>query len=87
MPPLARFAFRYPDAQAIRTLFTQIMLDRGLLASNAFYAMYAHSAAHVQEYVEAVEGAFGEIGEAIRAGTVAEKLRGPVAHAGFYRLA
>jgi glutamate-1-semialdehyde 2,1-aminomutase len=87
MPPLARFAFRYPDAQAIRTLFTQIMLDRGLLASNAFYAMYAHCAAHVQEYLEAVDCAFGEIGEAIRAGRVAEKLRGPVAHAGFYRLA
>lgn len=86
MPPLSRFALNYPNAQAIRTLFTQWMLDRGFLASNSFYAMYAHETAHVEAYASATAEVFGMLRAAVDRGEVEKQLRGPVAHAGFYRL-
>jgi glutamate-1-semialdehyde 2,1-aminomutase len=84
--PLGHFAFEAPPAQAMRTLFTQLMLDRGFLATGAFYAMYAHSDAHVDSYLAAVDKSFAAIARAVRDGTVEAQLRGPVAHTGFRRL-
>ncbi len=69
------------------TLYTQEMLDQGLLASGAFYATYAHTPAHVERILGAVDRAFGRIRAALDAGPVADALRGPVAHEGFRRLA
>ena len=43
LPPLSHFQFDLPDAQACRTLFTQYMLERGFLATNAFYANFAQT--------------------------------------------
>jgi len=86
IPPLSHFTLGLDDAQAARTLFTQGMLDRGFLATNAFYAMYAHEDRHVTAYLAAVEEVFSEIARAVEHGRVADLLRGPVAHAGFYRL-
>jgi glutamate-1-semialdehyde 2,1-aminomutase len=87
MPPLSHFSFDYQDGQTIRTLFTQIMLGKGFLASNAFYAAHAHQPDHVRSYLEAVEEAFGEIAEALNRNEVAQQLKGPIAHTGFRRLA
>ncbi len=84
--PLGHFTFETPEPQAVRTLFTQILLDRGFLAVPAFYAMWAHQDGHVAEYVAAVHEAFGEIRKALEEGSVARRLRGPVAHTGFRRL-
>lgn len=84
---LARFTFDYPEPAPIRTLFTQKMLDRGFLAGTSFYAMYAHRSEHVDEYAAAVRATFSELAEAIEKATVAQQLRGPVAHSGFQRLA
>ncbi len=85
--PLSRFTFNDPDAAAVKTLFVQGMLERGFLASNAFYAMYAHTAAQVEAYETAVREVFLTLCEAIASGKVRERLRGPVAHSGFQRLA
>ena len=87
LPPFSRFSFDYPEPMPIRTLFTQSMLDRGFLAANAFYSMYAHTPDHVAQYGAAVTEVFREIRKAIDAGTVASLLRGPVVHSGFHRLA
>jgi glutamate-1-semialdehyde 2,1-aminomutase len=84
--PLGHLAFDGPDKQAIRTLFTQLMLERGFLATGAFYASYAHTDANVDAYAAAVRESFGELAAAVRAGTVAASLKGPVAHTGFARL-
>ena len=62
------------------------MLDRGYLARGAFYAMYAHTDAHVDGYIAACADAFARIAAAVRDGTVTKQLRGDVAHAGFQRL-
>ena len=87
IPPLGHFAFDYPNGQAIRTLFTQEMLSRGFLATNAFYASYAHQKHHVDKYLKAVDEVFRLIAGAIEKNEVEGLLKGPVAHTGFYRLA
>ena len=86
IPPLAHIAFKVPNAAAARTLFTQAMLDRGYLAKDAFYAMYAHTDAHVDGFIGACGEAFEIVATAVREGNVIESLRGPVAHSGFQRL-
>lgn len=87
MAPLARFALNYPNGQAVRTLLTQEMLDRGYLASNSFYAMAAHTDAIIDAYLVELRAVFALLKTAIEEGSVERRLRGPVAHAGFYRLA
>lgn len=86
LPPLSHLAFQCEDAQAVATLFTQWMLERGFLAGKAFYASYAHQDRHVESYLDAVGSVFVDLAEAIDAGSVRERLRGPVAHSGFKRL-
>lgn len=86
IPPLAHFSFGYPNGLAMRTLFTQIMLERGFLATGAFYASYAHQDDHIAGYSAAVEESFALIAQALKANEVEKLLKGPVAHSGFYRL-
>lgn len=86
VPALTYFSFDYENAQAIRTLFTQEMLERGYLATNAFYATYAHKPAHMRTYAAAVAEVFATLADAIEKREVEQRLKGPVAHAGFYRL-
>jgi glutamate-1-semialdehyde aminotransferase len=86
IPPLGHFSFTYPNGQAMRTLFTQLMLERGFLATGALYAMLAHTDEHLDRYLENVDAVFGEIARAVADGTVGDLLRAPVAHAGFRRL-
>jgi glutamate-1-semialdehyde aminotransferase len=86
IPPLGHFTFNCPHPQAVRTLFTQLMLDRGFLATPSFYAMYAHQSKHVEAYADALDETFTQIAQAIAGGTVDRQLRGPVAHSGFTRL-
>ena len=85
--PLGHFSFNYPNAEEIRTLFTQLMLSEGILATNAFYATYVHQPHHVEGYLKAVGESFGYIAKAIERGEVERLLGGPVAHSGFRRLA
>jgi glutamate-1-semialdehyde 2,1-aminomutase len=87
IPPLAHFTLNYPEGQALRTLFTQIMLEKGFLATNAFYASYAHQPSHVASYLAAVEASFAQLAEAVSRNDVAQRLKGSVAHTGFRRLA
>ena len=86
LAPLGHFSIQGEQAQAARTLFTQRMLERGFLATNAFYANYAHSDADVDEYAVAVKDTFAELAQAIESGTLKQLLKGPIAHVGFSRL-
>jgi len=84
--PLLFFKFEKENGQAIKTLFVQEMLQRGFLASNLFYASYAHTDAHIKQYGDAMEEVFAILKDAIDSGTVEKRLVGPVAHSGFQRL-
>lgn len=84
--PLGHFDFEYPNRLAIKTLFTQLMLDKGFLASTIFYASYAHKDFHVRKYLFAVEEVFTEIAGRIANNTIEKAMNGPVCHGGFKRL-
>lgn len=86
IPPLAHIGFDVPEPRAAMTLFTQHMLDRGYLARGAFYAMYAHTDAHVDSYIAACTESFAIIAAAAQDGAINKLLRGDVAHEGFQRL-
>jgi glutamate-1-semialdehyde 2,1-aminomutase len=84
--PLSHFALDLPDAQEVRTLFTQMMLDRGIIAGGSFYSMWAHTDQHVDRYLDAVDEVFRALRTAIDQNAVRQLLRGPVAHSAFTRL-
>lgn len=84
--PLSHFTFPVEQKQVAKTLFTQLMLERGFLASTAFYATYAHQEGHIESYLPAVQEVFAHIAEALERNTILAQLKGPVAHAGFKRL-
>ncbi len=86
IPPLSHFSFDYGNGQAIRSLFTQMMLQKGFLATDSFYATYAHQDSQIDQYLAAVDGTFRSLAMAVERGTVEQQLRGPVAQNSFQRL-
>jgi glutamate-1-semialdehyde 2,1-aminomutase len=87
IPPLINFAFNHEKSPELHTLFTQEMLKRGFLASKSVYVSYSHREQHVEEYTKSVDEVFGVVRKAIENGNVLDLLSGPIAHAGFKRLA
>jgi glutamate-1-semialdehyde 2,1-aminomutase len=86
LKPISHFTFEMEDAQAVKAYFIQLMLDQGYLASNLFYASYAHTDAHVRSYLEAVDRAFAEIAHSVGQGDISKKLQGKPSSIGFKRL-
>lgn len=86
MYPIGHFSFEYENGSALKALFVQLMLEKGFLATLAFYAMYAHQTSHVERYLSAVDEVFNVIAKAQKAGDVERQLIGKPAAAGFKRL-
>ena len=84
--PLSHFSFIHKDNLVMKTLYTQYMLEKNILATTSFYASYAHKIEHVERYLEVTDEAFSFVGNAIRSKDAASFLRGPVCHGGFKRL-
>ncbi|PIX17441.1 aminotransferase class III [Candidatus Desantisbacteria bacterium CG_4_8_14_3_um_filter_40_12] len=87
IPPLSHFHFECGDHLILKTLYTQLMLEKGFLAADSFYASYAHKEEDTDKYLNATEEAFEFISKAVREGTPQKYLKGPVCHSGFRRLA
>jgi len=87
MKPMSHFAFMHDKAQSMKAYFIQLMLEQGFLASNLFYAMYAHSDENVQDYFKAGDKAFEEIARSIEQNNIDKKLIGKPTRVGFKRLA
>jgi glutamate-1-semialdehyde 2,1-aminomutase len=89
MMPLPAFGFDHPEALASKTFFSQRLLERGYLASNAVYVTYAHTPAILAGYQAAVSEAFQEIAILLKQSpeSLQARLKGPLAHTGFSRLA
>ena len=86
MLPLSHFEFEYVNKQEMMTLFVQMMLDQGFLASGRFYASYAHSSEHVNKYLESLDYVFHAVSKALRENKIKSLLKGSVCHSGFQRL-
>jgi len=83
--PLSHFDFT-DDPLVLKTLFTQLMLEKGFIAGNSIYTCAAHTDEILDAYFIAVDESFKDISEALNKGNYKEKLNGPVCHAGFKRL-
>ncbi len=86
IPPLSHFSFDYPEAQYLKAMFVELMGNQGFLASNLFYAMYAHSDEHVETYLDAMDTALARLKESLVLGTVSTDLSGKPSSTGFKRL-
>ena len=64
--PLCHFSFECDDFLTIKAYFIELMLKQGVLATNMFYAMFAHKKEHVEQYLEAVDYAFAAIKHALK---------------------
>lgn len=84
--PLGHFSFEYENPMVLKTLFTQLMLEKGYLATTAFYASYAHKQEHIEGYLATVDKVFGFMSKAIEQGNPENYLKGPVCQVGFQRL-
>jgi glutamate-1-semialdehyde 2,1-aminomutase len=84
--PMSHVDLEGPDTPEAKAYFVQSMLKKGFLASSNFYAMLAHTDAHVTAYLAAVDQAFAEIAAARKAGDLKSRLQGKPAVSGFKRL-
>jgi len=83
---LPHFSIVCDESQVASTLFTQLMLEKGFLATNAFKATYAHRDEHMLAYSKSINEVFSIITKSIGDGDLHSKLQGPVAHSTFRRL-
>lgn len=84
--PISHFDFEYDKPLVLKTLFTQLMMEKGFLATTAYYASYAHKEEDIKRYLEAAGQSFGVISQSIKDNTTETLLKGPVCHSGFFRL-
>lgn len=87
LPQAFHFDFEYgDDSLALKTLFTQEMLRRNILASGGVYIAYSLTPEHVQQYLNTADEVFALLKRATMTGTVKTLLEGPIIQTGFKRL-
>lgn len=87
IPPLSHFSFAGEQPLVKKAFFVEKMLEKGFLASNLFYAMYAHSTEHVESYLAAVDEVFERLVDVAAKGRLESELKGRPARPGFTRIA
>lgn len=86
MYPMSHFEFIYENSLTLKTLFTQEMLKRGFLATNGFYASFAHGDTDIERYLNMVDECFAVITEGIQQENINQLLESEVCQSGFQRL-
>ncbi len=85
-PQNCNYKFETPNSNALVTLATVRMLDRGFLSTGYFNGTLAHEDRHIEAYLAALDEAFAELKVALDAGDAESRIGGPVKHAHFARL-
>ena len=85
--PMGHFSFNYSESLSMKSLFVQMMLERGFLATTGYYAMYAHTEEHCRKYLNAVDEVFQELAKLQKEGKIEQTMLGGPVSAGFTRLA
>ena len=84
---IPHFNFIHENPMLIKTLYTQLMLERNILAGHAVYVCYAHiNEAIIDEYKWAFKEAMRIISIAIKNNAIKDLLKYPIAESGFKRL-
>jgi len=84
--PLSHFVFDDTEHLVMKAFFIQEMLNKGFLASNLFYPMYAHKRADVSAYLKAVDQVFARIRQLKDNGGLKASLKGEPSASGFKRI-
>jgi glutamate-1-semialdehyde 2,1-aminomutase len=87
IPALSTYSFKSSHALAYKTLVTQEMLKKNILASTNFYASIAHEDEFIDRYFEELDKVFSVIKKCENQELKIESLlEGPICHSGFKRL-
>jgi glutamate-1-semialdehyde aminotransferase len=86
LPAMSYMKFQNGDSLNVQTLYTQFMLEYGILAGNRFYANFAHSKRDLKRFEIAVEKTFLKISNILKTGLLRESLKTREAKPGFGRL-
>jgi glutamate-1-semialdehyde 2,1-aminomutase len=86
LPAMTGFSFPLANMQKYKTLITQEMLKRGILAATSIYVSTAHTPEIVDRYFSALDHVFGMIADCEAGRDIDSLLEGPVSHSGFRRL-
>lgn len=86
LPALAGFTIKSNSALAYKTLITQEMLKKGILAGNSVYVCTEHTPEIISHYFNELEPIFATIKECEEGRDIMQLLDGPVCHGGFKRL-
>ena len=81
------FSIDHPKSNALFTLWTARMLERGFFSVAGIYPMLAHEDRNVDAFLEAAGPVMGELAEAILAGDIEQRIGGPEKRSGVHRLA
>lgn len=84
--PCSHFSIACEEFGAAKALFVQLMLDRGFLASNLCYCMFAHTDEQVDRYLSAADDSLKIVAEGLAKNDVGRRLRGKPAAPTFGRL-
>ena len=85
-PCITRFSFKYPYANALRTIYTILMLNEGFIATPSIYPTLSHNDENTDMYAEAIDTVFAKISKLMKKSQVDQFLDTPEAHIGFARL-
>lgn len=83
---LSHFEFKYENALACKTYFTQEMLKKGFLASTGFYMSYAHTEEILKKYFTAFNEVMEQMNLIFSKNEKIEHFVDEICHAGFERL-
>lgn len=86
LPALIGFTFPLTNMLKYKTLITQEMLKRSILATNEIYVCTQHTPATLERYFEALDPVFAAIRQCEAGRSVDELLEGPVCTERFKRL-
>lgn len=86
IPPLTHFSFEHPNLLELKTLFTQLMLEKGFLASTGIYTSYGHKEEHLVRYFNALDEVFEVISLGIKENKISSLLKTSICHSEFRRL-
>ena len=87
IPALSTYSFKSENGLAYKTLITQEMLKKNILASTNFYASIAHEDIYLEKYFSELDKVYGLIRKCEQQElNINELLEGPICHTGFKRL-
>ena len=87
IPALSTYTFKSKEALSYKTLISQEMLKKGILASTNFYASTAHTNDEFEIYFNVLDEIFKKISKCeVGEIQIEDLIKGPICHSGFKRL-